>query len=302
MVETVKKQSGVEWVDEGHFEETGEFREKVVGVRQGNAVANLNMGDLEYGDKAFFEHGAGAQHPDVDWIEYPTSQNTQAMALDFVVPNNLSAAEYEALNALGYEAGDRIIHSVADEATKNLCNATGRVYATEYIDGMFEFTDRTNILDAVGQYFPEDVDQALNIILNSEAYAGDAGVKFFTNSFSTSHGITSVMETMKGWGTGWGIEHINAEALEAARTTVDIIELIPEDPVWVENWVEKPIYKWVEQRTDIPNEAMIAVKKILTGVTNGINDIGVISAAHDVTRPTHTQPERDREKDQGESR
>lgn len=290
----------------GHWETP--TSEVVVGTREGNTVANLTMGDLEYTERAYFEHTASSKFNNVSWIEAPVAENTQAMALDFKIPNDLSMQDYEALAEIGYKAGDRICHSVADEATHNLCLARGRTYASEYIEGMFNFTGDTNITDAIEQYFPTKVDQALDVILNSEAYAGDAGVEFFTESFSTSHGVSSIMEKMNTWGTGWGIETINAEALEASRVVEEIIETVQGDPVWVTDFAPKaileevPVYEWVESIQELSDPAKKQLKENLLRLTNGATILGVGNSTGDLVRPAKTKSEPGRERYTGETR
>ena len=298
----------------GHWEQPKTSHEVVVGTREGNAVSNLTMGDLEYTDQAYFEHTASPQFNSVNWIEAPIPENTQAMSLDFRIPDNLSAQDYEALAQIGYEAGDRVCYSIADEATHNLCLAKGRVYASEYIEGMFNFTGDTNIIDAIEQYFPDRVDQALDIILESDAYAGDAGVEFFTDSFSTSHGISSIMEKMNSWGTGWGVETINAEALEAARVVEEIKQFVPDDPVWVKDFIEKaileerpifeevPVYEWVERVEELSDPAKKQLKENLMRLTNGATVLGFGNSTGDLVREAKTKPEPSRERYTGDAR
>lgn len=295
----------------GHWENPGTTHQGVVGTREGNTAGNIRMGDFEYTDQAYFEHTASPQFKSVGWIEQPSVGNTQAMSLDFRVPDNLTSEEYQLLfSKYGLKAGDRVSYSIADEATKNLCNATGRTYASEYIDGMFNFTENTNVTDAITQYFPERVSGPLDVILESESYAGDAGVNFLTDSFATSHGISSVMEKMNTWGTGWGIESVNPEALSAARKVVDIIGEVPDDPVWIADYIDKPIMEWVEgtittipgTTTTVVDPAVQAMKENLLRIANGLEVMGYGSEAYDLARKAKTRPEPGRETYRGDER
>lgn len=293
----------------GHYENPGTTHKGVVGTTEGNTAGNIKMGDFEYTDQAYFEHTASPQFKSVKWFEQPSAANTQAMSLDFRVPDNLTAEEYQLLlSKYGLKAGDRVSYSIADEATRNLCNATGRSYANQYINGMFNFTESTNVTDAITQYFPERVSGPLDVILESQSYAGDAGVNFLTDSFATSHGISSVMEKMNTWGTGWGIESVNTEALEAARKVVDIIGDIPDDPVWVADYIDKPILTWIPGQTvtvagqPVVDSAVQAMKENLTKLVNGLEAMGYASEAYDLARPATTKKEPGRETYRGEDR
>lgn len=295
----------------GHYEYPGTTHEGVVGTREVDTARNIKMGDLEYQDKAYYEHTASPEFKSVDWIEAPTASNTQAMSLDYIVPDNLSASDYQILEQYGLKAGDRISYSVADEATRNLCKATGKHYATTYIDGMFEFTDDTNIADAINQYFPQNVSQPLEVILKSENYAGKAGVDFLTDSFATSHGISSVMEKMNTWGTGWGIESVNSDALESAKKVIEIIGEVPDDPVWVADNIEEPILKWVENSEIVstPEEAVVVksglnrlANGLINGFQNGLEAVGYGTEIHDLVRNSKIHKEPNREIYRGEDR
>lgn len=253
---------------------------------QGNVAENIKLGDLEYGDIATFEH-SGKVGPQVSWLEQPTSQNIQAMSLDFVVPNNLDASAYEALSKLGYKAGDRISYSVADEATRNLCQATGKSYASSYIDGLFSFDDGMVITDAIEEYFPEKVSSALDTILGSDAYAGNAGVEFLTDSFSTSHGVSSIMESMKGWGTGWATETVKAEAIETAQTLKEIHTEVT-NPEWIIDYIikDKPIMEWVDHTQTVTDVTKALVKAKLNRINNGLSGALIAESAHELLRGT----------------
>ena len=282
--------------DGGHYEDPGTTHKGVIGTQEGNTASRIKMGDLEYTDQAYFEHTADPNFQSVGWIEKPVSSNTQAMSLDYVVPSNLTPQEYQVLlSKYGLKAGDRISYSVADEATRNLCDATGRSYSDSYISGMFNFTDDTGIVDSINQYFPHEVSEPLGVILDSPNYAGDAGVNFLTESFATSHGISSVMKQMNSWGTGWGLESVNQEALEAARNVVDIIGDIPDDPVWIADYIDKPILEWVETTSTVIDPGKIALKKALNGVANGLTAAGYGSEIYDLVREAKTKKEPGRE-------
>lgn len=251
---------------------------------EGNTAGNIKLGDLEYGNSAMFEH-TGTYGKTVNWLEAPTSQNIQAMSLDFVIPDNLDAQTYETLANLGYKAGDRVCYSIADEATRNLCQATGKRYATSYIDGLFSFDDSTKIVDAVDMYFPDKVKNAFETILESEAYAGNSGVEFMTDSFATSHGITDIMQSMKGWGTGWATESVKAEALETARVFEEVSNIVPEKKLVIDYVLKDvPIYENVDKLVNIPNEARIALKGALNKVNNGITGAATMESAYELFR------------------
>lgn len=251
---------------------------------EGSTAESIKLGDLEYGNTAAFEH-TGTVGRQVAWIEQPTSQNIQAMSLDFVVPNNLDANAYEALAKLGYKAGDRISYSVADEATRNLCQATGRSYASSYIDGLFSFDDGMVITDAIEQYFPEKVSSALDTILGSEAYAGKTGVDFLTDSFSTSHGVTSIMESMKGWGTGWATETVKAEAIETAQVLKEIHKEVTSSE-WIVDYIlkDKPIMEWVDHTETITDATKALAKAKLNRINNGLSGVLAVESAHELLR------------------
>ncbi len=253
--------------DGGHYEPYTYNKKSIV---EGNTAGNIKFGDLEYGDVATFEH-TGKIGPSVSWIENPTSENIQAMALDFKIPANLDSKTYEALSKLGYKVGDRINYSVADKATKILCDARGRTYATTYIDGLFSLDDGVKITDAIEQYFPKEVSKVLDTILESEAYSGKAGVDFLTDSFSTSHGITSLMEKMKAWGTGWAEESVTKEALESAKVLKEVLET-KNGTRWVTDYITEnvPITQYVPYTETITDAGKVAFKKWLNGVNNGI--------------------------------
>lgn len=265
----------------GHWETVDKTKDTFI---EGNTAGNIKLGDLEYGDSAMFEH-TGTYGKTVDWIEAPTSQNIQGMSLDFVIPDNLDAQSYEALANLGYKAGDRVYYSVADEATRNLCQATGRRYATSYIDGLFSFEDSTKIVDAVDKYFPDKVKDAFDTILESDAYAGKAGVDFMTDSFATSHGITDIMESMKSWGTGWATESVKAEALESAKVIKKVTEVV-KDKEFITNYVlkDEPIYGLVDKVVDVPVATKTAIKGVLNKVNNGITGAAAIEPAYELFR------------------
>lgn len=310
-VDTTTEKTG-EWQDTGktkqvenggHYENPGTTHQGVVGTREGNTASNIKMGDLEYQDQAYFEHTASSHFKSVGWNEAPTAQNTQAMSLDYIVPDNLTSQEYQILSQYGVKAGDRISYSIADEATKNLCQATGKTYANSYIDGMFRFTDDTNITQAIDQYFPKEVSGPLDVILESENYAGDMGVNFLTESFATSHGISSVMEKMNTWGTGWGIESVNPQALEAARKAVNIMGEVPDDPVWITEYIDVPIYEWVEAtKNAATTHAKEVLKKNLNNIINGVEGVEYATEAYDLVRPSRIRKQPGREIYRGEDR
>ena len=257
-------------------------------IEDKNIAGNIKMGDLQYTDRAYFEHTASLRHRTCKWIEPPIAANTQAISLDFKIPNNLSADEYQLLSKYGLKVGDRVSYSIADEATKNLCNATGKKYATQYIEGLFNFSDNTNITDAINQYFPKSISEPFDIILGSKNYSGDTGVQFLTDSFATSHGISDVMSKMNSWGTGWGIESVNSAAIETSKKVVKFIGGIPDDPNLIKKYAEQPIYQWVQgpiktiSIVDDPFKQKI--KRALTKIVNGIGIAGYASEIHDLGR------------------
>lgn len=271
----IKVPNGGEWVDTTHTETS---------FIEGNTAGNIKLGDLEYGKSAMFEH-SGTYGKTVDWLEAPTSQNIQAMSLDFVIPDNLDPQTYETLSNLGYKAGDRVYYSIADEATRNLCQATGKSYATSYIDGLFSFDDSTKIVDAVDMYFPDKVKDAFETILESESYAGNSGIEFMTDSFATSHGVTDIMQSMKSWGTGWATETVKAEALESARVIEEVSNVVPSKE-FVTNYVLKdvPIYDWVDKAVDVPEVTKGAIKGALNKVNNGITGAAAMESAYELFR------------------
>lgn len=272
----------------GHYEDVIKSKTSYV---EGNTAGKIKLGDLEYGDTASFEH-SGKIGGSVSWREAPISGNIQAMSLDFTIPDNLDSATYEKLMKLGYKANDRINYSIADEATKNLCNATGRSYATDYIDGLFKFDDNTVITDAVEKYFPEKVSSALDLILESDAYSGKAGVDFLTDSFATSHGISNIMQEMKTWGTGWAQESVNAEALRAAREMRKVITQSKETQ-WVADYVlkDKDIMKLVEHTETVPDLTKIALKNRLNRINNGLTGLAAAESVYELSRKSNLQKE-----------
>ena len=265
----------------GHYEDVVKSKTSYV---EGNTAGKIKLGDLEYGDTASFEH-SGKIGKSVSWNEAPTSDNIQAMSLDFTIPDNLDSATYEKLLKLGYKANDRINYSIADEATKNLCNATGKSYATDYIDGLFKFDDNTVITDAVEKYFPEKVSSALDLILESDAYSGKAGVDFLTDSFATSHGISNIMQEMRTWGTGWAKESVNSEALSAAREMRKVITQTKEKE-WVTDYIlkDKDVMKLVEHSETIPDITKIALKNRLNKINNGVTGLAVAESVYELSR------------------
>ena len=150
---------------------------------------------------------------------------------------------------------------------------------------MFKFDDNTVITDAVEKYFPEKVSSALDLILESDAYSGKAGVDFLTDSFSTSHGISNIMQEMRTWGTGWAKESVNAEALSAAREMRKVITQTKEKE-WVTDYIlkDQDVMNLVEHSETIPDLTKIALKNRLNKINNGVTGLAVAESVYELSK------------------
>ncbi len=238
----------------------------------------VKFGDLKYGDRGYWDHTTTGNG--VPLFEPASAKNIQALALDYTVPNNLSQDTLNKLAQMGVKPGDHISYSIADGATKAMCDATGRQYANDYIQGLFNFTDDTSIMDAIKQGFSGHGAETLEAILKDPSYTtSSTGLDFLVQSFSTSHGIEEIMKQFGSWGTGWVIDGVDQSQMADVISRA-LVQTIQKTYINVE----------------VPSEIASIVDKVVDACTAA----GVFSEVDDLIRRDENQnlPEREEFDDQ----
>ena len=277
-----------------------------------NLADDVTLSDLHSGDRAYYDYRGASSNPTVTWKQAPDASNLQAIAFDVRIPETGWSKElYDQLQSIGIDPGDRLYYTLADGPTHKACQIAGKSYAGHYLDGTFDVTGDTLVTDLIKEHTPDQYDQALDMILNSPEMAGEKGIKFLNDSFQAAYGKTNVIQSGKGWGTGWDVDavidfnEVASKAKAKAALNGEIIDQVGEDlilPKKVEEIVNPSTLAKMQPSITTTQQKHIKVLETVADnkIVSLIRKIRQMGALYELTRKNMAhKTESDREKYEG---